>query len=82
VGRHINTEHGAAVGSVVALWRYPVKSMAGERLEVATIDADGIDGDRRSAVRDIETGKIASAKRPTRWGRLLRCHAGASRSRP
>jgi uncharacterized protein len=56
--------------------------MAGERLEVATIDADGIDGDRRSAVRDIETGKIASAKRPTRWGRLPRCHAGASRSRP
>jgi uncharacterized protein len=33
-------------GSVVALWRYPVKSMAGERLEVAAIDADGIVGDR------------------------------------
>jgi uncharacterized protein len=62
----------------VALWRYPVKSMAGERLEAAAIDADGIDGDRRFAVRDIETGKIASAKRPTRWGLLLRCHAGVS----
>lgn len=50
--------------------------MAGERLEAAAIDADGIDGDRRFAVRDVETGKIASAKRPTRWGLLLRCHAG------
>lgn len=79
VSEHTGTEHGTGrAGSVVALWRYPVKSMAGERLEVAAIDADGIVGDRRFAVRDIETGKIASAKRPARWGLLLRCSAEVS----
>lgn len=31
---------------VDSLWRYPVKSLAGERLSVATIGADGIAGDR------------------------------------
>ena len=79
VSEHTSREHvNRREGSVVALWRYPVKSMAGERLEVAAINADGIVGDRRFAVRDIETGKIASAKRPARWGLLLRCRAGVS----
>jgi uncharacterized protein len=79
VSDHTSTEHvKRRAGSVVALWRYPVKSMAGERLEVVAVDADGIVGDRRFAVRDIETGKIASAKRPARWGLLLRCRAGVS----
>ena len=50
---------------VSGLWRYPVKSMGGERLETVTLTAAGIDGDRRWAVRDLETGKVASAKRPT-----------------
>jgi uncharacterized protein len=31
---------------VAELWRYPVKSMAGERLESAEVTADGIVGDR------------------------------------
>ena len=35
---------------VVELWRYPVKSMGGERLEVADIDEWGITGDRQWAV--------------------------------
>lgn len=56
---------------VSGLWRYPVKSMAGERLETVTLTAAGIDGDRRWAVRDLETGKVASAKRPRPYGALL-----------
>ena len=39
------------IGHVEALFRYPVKSMAGERLEVADLGWHGLDGDRRLAFR-------------------------------
>ena len=39
------------VGEVEALFRYPVKSMAGERLEVADLGWHGLEGDRRLALR-------------------------------
>ncbi|HTT66589.1 MAG TPA: MOSC N-terminal beta barrel domain-containing protein [Gemmatimonadales bacterium] len=39
------------IGQVEALFRYPVKSMAGERLEVAQLGWYGLDGDRRLAFR-------------------------------
>ena len=39
------------VGRVEALFRYPVKSMGGERLEVANLGWHGLDGDRRLAFR-------------------------------
>ena len=41
------------IGHIEALFRYPVKSMAGERLEVAKLGWHGIDGDRRLAFRRI-----------------------------
>ena len=60
------------VGGVQALFRYPVKSMAGEPLPVADVTPDhGVQGDRAYALRDVETGRIASAKHPRRWGALL-----------
>lgn len=40
--------------SVDQLWRYPVKSLAGERLDAAEITADGIVGDRAVHVRGPE----------------------------
>jgi uncharacterized protein YcbX len=41
------------VGRVVALWRYPVKSMAAEKLDGAEVSWHGLAGDRRWAfVRD------------------------------
>ncbi len=39
------------IGQVEAIFRYPVKSMAGEQLEQATLGWHGIEGDRRLAFR-------------------------------
>jgi len=38
------------LGSIAALWRYPVKSLAGEALERVHVDAEGLAGDRRRAL--------------------------------
>ncbi len=59
------------MGVVTELWRYPVKSMLGERLDEAVIDKDGVAGDRSFALIDAQTGKICSAKRHDLWGRLF-----------
>jgi uncharacterized protein YcbX len=48
---------------VVELWRYPVKSLQGERLTEASIDALGIAGDRRWALFDRDTGLGLTARR-------------------
>ena len=42
------------IGHVEAIFRYPVKSMAGERVEFANMGWHGIDGDRRLALRRTE----------------------------
>ena len=41
------------IGHIEALFRYPVKSMAGERLETASLGWHGIEGDRRLAFRRV-----------------------------
>ena len=62
-------------GRVVELWRYPVKSMLGERLEAARVTEHGIIGDRSFALIDVETVKVCSAKRHDLWGDLFRFRA-------
>jgi len=42
------------IGQVEAIFRYPVKSMAGERMESANLGWHGLDGDRRMALRRME----------------------------
>jgi uncharacterized protein YcbX len=42
------------IGHVEAIFRYPVKSMGGEPLEVANLGWHGLDGDRRLAFRRID----------------------------
>ncbi len=64
-----------AIGSVVSLWRYPVKSMLGEELNTVAVTERGLAGDRAYALLDPSTGKIASAKNPVKWGKLFECHA-------
>ncbi len=48
---------------VAELWRYPVKSLQGERLEAATVGLEGFEGDRRFALFDRETGFGLTARR-------------------
>ena len=59
------------VGSVAALHRYPIKSMMGEELNSSMVGPKGLVGDRLFAVSDPATGKIASAKNPSKWPSLF-----------
>ncbi len=61
----------AQVGSVAALWRYPVKSMMGEELNSSAVTDRGLLGDRQFAVVDRATGKVAGAKNPRKWGNFF-----------
>jgi uncharacterized protein YcbX len=62
-------------GSVSELWRFPVKSMQGERLAHAEIRGPGLIGDRAFALIDVETGKVVTAKSVKLFPDLLRCQA-------
>jgi uncharacterized protein YcbX len=42
------------IGQVEAIFRYPVKSMGGERLEIANLGWHGLEGDRRLAFRKLD----------------------------
>lgn len=69
------TTQAGDVGTLVSLWRYPVKSMQGEELNVADTSERGLLGDRAYALLDRATNKVVSAKRPRWWGQLFDCHA-------
>jgi uncharacterized protein YcbX len=59
------------IGSVVSLWRYPVKSMMGEELNATEVTERGLLGDRAYALVDSSDGKVATAKNPRKWPRLF-----------
>jgi uncharacterized protein YcbX len=63
------------LGSVVSLWRYPVKSMMGEELNASEVTPRGLLGDRAYALVDSLDGKVASAKNPRKWPQLFDCRA-------
>jgi uncharacterized protein YcbX len=52
-----------AVVTVAELWRFPVKSMGGGQVDSVRIDRRGVHADRLWAVRDVERGVTASARR-------------------
>ena len=64
-----------SIGKVVSIWRYPVKSMMGEELNSSYVTERGLMGDRVYAIIDQQTGKVASAKNPGKWGKLFDFHA-------
>jgi uncharacterized protein len=63
------------VGSIDELWRFPVKSMKGERLDQADLTVRGILGDRAYALIDADTGKVVSAKSVRLFPNMLECRA-------
>ena len=64
-----------ASASVVALQRYPVKSMMGEALNAVEVNEVGLLCDRAYAVVDNSDGKVASAKNPRKWPDLFHFRA-------
>lgn len=60
---------------ISALRRHPVKSMLGEEPAELTVGPGGVDGDRALALLDAATGRVATAKHPRLWRRLLQCSA-------
>ncbi|EPE96955.1 MOSC domain-containing protein [Rhizobium grahamii] len=59
------------VGTISELWRYPVSSTSGEKLEQCEVTANGVVGDRRFALVDAATGGVAYPERDKRWQRAI-----------
>jgi hypothetical protein len=74
------------IAHVEAIFRYPVKSMGGERLETAQLGWHGLDGDRRLAFRRIndrsEFPWLSASKLPDLVRFSPRCQNGASGDLP
>jgi uncharacterized protein YcbX len=60
------------IGTVQALWRYPVKSLRGESLTAAMVTEYGLEGDRGFALRELERGGVMSARV---WAAMLKLGA-------
>ena len=67
--------HRKSVGVIASLWRFPVKSMGGEKVQELEICAHGVVGDRAYALLDTATGKVVSAKNSKLFPDLLKCRA-------
>ena len=76
----MSSPSSATSGAIVALWRYPVKSMQGEELNASEVGERGLLGDRAYALVDAHDGKIASAKNPRKWPHLFDFRATYSES--
>src|SRR5687768_5712690 len=63
MGRRLDAVLDGGLMRVVEFWRYPVKSLQGERLEVAEFGPEGIAGDRQWALFDVGTGFGLTARR-------------------
>jgi len=72
----MSTKTQGALGAVVSLLRYPVKSMQGEELNSAWFTPQGLLGDRAFALVSAEDGKVVSAKNPRKWPRMFEFRAG------
>ena len=64
-----------AIGTVTALWRYPVASMRGETIESVEIDTDGVIGDRGWGVYAAGASEAGCAPRGRKWNKLVQAQA-------
>lgn len=69
------------IGRVGELWRYPVKSMRGERLPAVHVEDRGFVGDRLFAVYDAD-GKIGSGKITRRFRAIAGLRTHSARTDP
>ena len=60
------------IGTVKQIWRYAVKSMAGEQLGSCRVGTFGIPADRGWAIRDATTGELTTG---SRLPLLMQCEA-------
>ncbi|HET9710470.1 MAG TPA: MOSC N-terminal beta barrel domain-containing protein [Pyrinomonadaceae bacterium] len=60
------------IGTIKEIWRYPVKSMAGEQLDACSVGLNGIPGDRGWAIRDETAREITNGKH---FPLLMQCSA-------
>ena len=51
------------VGVISEIWRFPVKSMQGDKIEQCTVSVTGVLGDRSWAMRD-------EARKEVQWGKM------------
>jgi hypothetical protein len=63
MGRHLDSGLDGGLMRILELWRYPVKSLQGQRLDVAEFGPEGIAGDRQWALFDVDTGYGLTARR-------------------
>jgi len=69
--RQMDPSHSSSAqveaGSVVGLWRYPVKSMMGEELNAAEVTDRGLVGDRQFADFAELVARVGALARRPRW---------------
>lgn len=63
------------IGRIAELWRYPVSSLAGERVESVSLTAGGVIDDRQFGLIDAETGLPAAPEKHARWRKALHLQA-------
>lgn len=59
------------IGKIIAITRYPVKSMSGEEINSSYVTKKGLLGDRRFALIDKLSNKVVSAKNPKKWPNIF-----------
>lgn len=62
-------------GTILSLWRYPVKSMQGEEINASFVTERGLFGDRAYALMDAVDGKTVTAKNPKKWPEMFKFRA-------
>jgi uncharacterized protein YcbX len=55
------------IGRVGQIWRYPVSSIGGERVNEAELTSAGVEEDRRWCLFDPATGEVAAPEKRKRW---------------
>jgi NADPH-dependent 2,4-dienoyl-CoA reductase/sulfur reductase-like enzyme/uncharacterized protein YcbX/nitrite reductase/ring-hydroxylating ferredoxin subunit len=71
----------AITGRAVGLYRYPVSSLSGERLDKMWLEPTGAEGDRCHGLFDRETGIHIYPARDARWNRAPLLHSRLSHGR-